>query len=127
MTNSLTVAEGLEDRMWVRGISGGLSVMIVAQYLSLWDWLEHIQLQKGEEDKVVWKWSENGIYSAKTAYRALHLGSRCESRSSYGLLTGVGFGPRIGGEGTTWMLGTFVGFATSDLKLASTCWSIADS
>ena len=62
--------------MWVRGISGGLSVMIVAQYLSLWDWLEHIQLQKGEEDKVVWKWSENGIYSAKTAYRALHLGSQ---------------------------------------------------
>ncbi|WVZ62402.1 hypothetical protein U9M48_012158 [Paspalum notatum var. saurae] len=73
--NSLTVAEGLMDRLWVRGISGGLSVTIVAQYLTLWERLERVQLHE-DEDKVVWKWAENGIYSAKTAYRALHLGSQ---------------------------------------------------
>ncbi|KAJ1281361.1 hypothetical protein BS78_04G300500 [Paspalum vaginatum] len=37
---------------------------------------EHIHLRDGEEDSVVWKWSEKGVYTANSAYRALHLSSQ---------------------------------------------------
>ncbi|KAJ1254358.1 hypothetical protein BS78_K077700 [Paspalum vaginatum] len=75
-SSSLTVAEGLLGRSWIRGIAGGLSVTILVQYLSLWERLEHEHLREEENDTVVWKWSENGVYTASSAYSALQLGSQ---------------------------------------------------
>lgn len=31
-------------------------------------------LQQGVEDKVIWKWSSSGLYSARSAYAALTMG-----------------------------------------------------
>ncbi|WVZ77498.1 hypothetical protein U9M48_025357 [Paspalum notatum var. saurae] len=72
---SLTVAEGLQDRLWIRGITGGLTVTIITEYLRLWTLLEEVQLQGDAEDRVIWKWSADGKYSTSSAYKALHLGS----------------------------------------------------
>lgn len=76
MARTLTVAEGLQARRWVRGISGGLTVQVIAEYIDLWDRLENFHLQPDVEDRVVWRWSTNGVYCARSAYRALHLGSQ---------------------------------------------------
>ncbi|WVZ88110.1 hypothetical protein U9M48_034662 [Paspalum notatum var. saurae] len=75
-TKTLTVAEGLQHRHWIRGIVGGLTVQVIAEYIELWDRLEGVHLHPITEDKVIWKWSENGVYSARSAYRALHLSSQ---------------------------------------------------
>ena len=73
--NSLTVADGFSGRAWVRGIVGGLTVTIIAEYLQVWRRLEGLQLHEGDEDQVIWKWSASGRYRTRSAYRALHLGS----------------------------------------------------
>ena len=65
-----TVAAGLENRSWVRQITGGITVPAVVEYLRLWDLLTTITLGTGE-DKLIWRWTADGIYSSKSAYRAL--------------------------------------------------------
>ncbi|WVZ75179.1 hypothetical protein U9M48_023261 [Paspalum notatum var. saurae] len=57
---SLTVAEGLNKRRWIRGIVGGLTVTVIAEYLRVWQRLEGLHLRKDVEDRVIWRWSGNG-------------------------------------------------------------------
>ena len=71
----LTVVEAMHDRQWVRGIQGGLSVTAIAEYLQLWSRLDNVQLQPAQDDQCIWRWTNNGQYSAKSAYLMLHQGS----------------------------------------------------
>ena len=71
----LTVAEAMHDRQWVRGIQGVLSVTAIAEYLQLWSRLDNVQLQPAQDDQRIWPWTNNGQYSAKSAYLMLHQGS----------------------------------------------------
>jgi len=65
----------MHDRQWVRGIQGGLSVTAIAEYLQLWSRLDNVQLQPAQDDQCIWRWTNNGQYSAKSAYLMLHQGS----------------------------------------------------
>jgi len=69
-----TVAAGLSARAWVRQISGGISSTAILDYLKLWDAMAQCQLGVGE-DSLIWRWTPDGQYSAKSAYRALLLPS----------------------------------------------------
>ncbi|WVZ96580.1 hypothetical protein U9M48_042197 [Paspalum notatum var. saurae] len=71
---SLTMAEGLNNRRWIRGIVGGLTVTVIAEYLRVWQRLEGLHLREDVEDRVIWRWSGSGQYCARSAYRALYLG-----------------------------------------------------
>jgi hypothetical protein len=69
-----TVAAGLEANSWARDIHGVLGVHEVGQYLCLWQAIAHTKLAI-DSDRLVWKWSPNGVYSAQSCYRALFHGS----------------------------------------------------
>lgn len=70
----LTVSQGLLNRNWTRTISGNLTLVMIAEYLDLWEATDAIVLND-QPDRTVWRWSPNGQYSAKSAYRALHTGT----------------------------------------------------
>lgn len=71
--NTLTVREGLNSRTWTRGITGALSASAIAEYLELWDRMQHVQLT--EADCTVWCWAPDGKYMAKSTYVMLHTGA----------------------------------------------------
>jgi hypothetical protein len=58
----------------VRSIYGGMSQIAVIEYLELWNTLQLFSL-KTQQDKLIWRWTPDGAYSAKSAYRMLHLGA----------------------------------------------------
>ncbi|WVZ85202.1 hypothetical protein U9M48_032152 [Paspalum notatum var. saurae] len=73
---TLTVAEGLTGARWIRGITSGLIVAVIEEYIELWAKLAHVTLREGVEDQVVWRWTTDGQYSAKSACLALHHGAQ---------------------------------------------------
>ncbi|KAJ1276687.1 hypothetical protein BS78_05G233700 [Paspalum vaginatum] len=72
----IQVGNGRRTLFWRAARRGGLTVQVIAEYINLWDRLEGFQLQPEVEDRVVWRWAENGVYCTRSAYRALHLGSQ---------------------------------------------------
>jgi hypothetical protein len=68
-----TVQHGLLDASWVRDIAGELSVNAVVQFLRMWVELRNVALGTGP-DIFRWKWTPNGSFSSKTAYRAFFFG-----------------------------------------------------
>ena len=66
--SGLSVADALRNQRWVRDVQGGISTMALMQYLRLWDLLLTIQLQPGEEDKLVWRLTKDGNFSTSSAY-----------------------------------------------------------
>ena len=73
-----TVAEGLPGRAWVRDIAGALSPAALIQYVELWRMLQSATLSAGP-DVLRWKWTESGVYSAKSCYLALFHGSTTDA------------------------------------------------
>lgn len=62
------------DRAWAKCIVGGLSTQAIIDFIHLWNTVSAIQLND-ETDKTIWRWSANGTYTTKSAYRMLHVGS----------------------------------------------------
>lgn len=59
----------LYQRRWVRDISGALTTSVLCEYVVLWEALEGINLQPRVADRFIWKWTQDGSYSA-----SLHIG-----------------------------------------------------
>jgi hypothetical protein len=74
IANRLTVAEALPGRHWVRTIGGGVTTPAAAEYLRLWHAVSGITLNENQ-DRMVWRWTLDGGFTVRSAYRALHLGS----------------------------------------------------
>lgn len=70
-----TVAQALSNRRWVTDIRGRLIVEVVMVYLLLWDQLDGVQLQQDTPDQYIWKLTQSGLYSSKSAYEAFFVGS----------------------------------------------------
>jgi hypothetical protein len=51
-----------------------MSPAAIAEFLELWAATEDIQLND-REDKLVWRWTGDGEYTAKSVYKMLHGGS----------------------------------------------------
>jgi hypothetical protein len=73
-----TVAQGLQGNSWARDIHGILGVHEIGQYLQLWMAIAHTTLTT-EPDRLVWKWTDSGSYTAKSCYLALFQGSTMSS------------------------------------------------
>lgn len=69
-----TVRQALTQRQWVRSITRGLSVVAITEYLHLWEATELIHLTD-QPDRLVWRWTQDGCYTAQSAYKMLYLGS----------------------------------------------------
>lgn len=72
---SSKVADALPNRAWVRQIVGGITVAAMREYLHVWDLVSQVHLTN-EDDRLVWRWANDGAYSSKSAYRALHMTSQ---------------------------------------------------
>jgi hypothetical protein len=70
---SRTVQSGLAAGAWVQDITGELSIAAVVQYLKLWHAVRDINVGDGA-DSFTWKWTANGQFSSRTAYRAFFFG-----------------------------------------------------
>nr|BAJ96734.1 predicted protein [Hordeum vulgare subsp. vulgare] len=71
---SRTVAEGIHGNAWARDIRGILGLQEIGQYLQLWLLVSHTTLSP-EPDKLTWKWTANGNYTARSCYQATFYGS----------------------------------------------------
>ena len=60
---SATVAQALTDDKWMRHFKRGLTSAALHQFL-LHGMVERTQLRPDMPDKVTWRWTENGAYSA---------------------------------------------------------------
>jgi hypothetical protein len=69
-----TVAMALPGRLWACSFSGGMSVQAIIDYLHLWHTIRDVELSD-QQDRVVWRWTPDGSYTAKSAYLMLHAGS----------------------------------------------------
>uniref|UniRef100_A0A8I6XKE9 Reverse transcriptase domain-containing protein n=1 Tax=Hordeum vulgare subsp. vulgare TaxID=112509 RepID=A0A8I6XKE9_HORVV len=69
-----TVAEGIAGNAWARDIRGVVGLQEIGQYLRTWQLVARINLSS-EPDKLIWKWTANSIYSARSCYRATFHGS----------------------------------------------------
>lgn len=71
-----TVAEDLQNDNWMRGLWRMNSAEELAEYVALWSLVQDIRLLQ-QEDVIVWRWTANGCYSAKSAYEVQFEGSYC--------------------------------------------------
>jgi hypothetical protein len=70
----LTVATTLESMRWVRDITGALTIIVLMQYVHLYQRLQATHLSPDMCDWLAWRLSANGVYNSCSAYAALHLG-----------------------------------------------------
>lgn len=47
----------------------------MASFVRFWDCVQEIQLSDEPTDQVIWRWTSNGQYTSKSAYRAHFNGS----------------------------------------------------
>lgn len=69
-----SVADGLRDNSWARVIHGVVGVQEVGEYLQLWLRVTGTILSD-EPDRLLWKWTASGEYTARSAYKATFHGS----------------------------------------------------
>jgi hypothetical protein len=72
--NNRTALEALTNRKWLIGIKGALTVGVFTDLLGLWGELQSIQLHPDKEDKHIFRFATDGIYSAKATYDGLFIG-----------------------------------------------------
>jgi hypothetical protein len=73
-----SIREGLANNAWVLDIAGELSVDATVQYLQLWDAVRAAAIVCDESfgsDVFRWKWSGDGSFSSRSAYRMLFHGT----------------------------------------------------
>ena len=68
------MAEGLAGNSWAHDIQGVLGLHEIGQYLLLWQAVCHT-IVTNEPDRLLWRWTTNGIYSARSCYAASFQGS----------------------------------------------------
>ena len=69
-----SVHDGPTDRAWIRDISGVLGPAATLQYIELWRLLRP-RLPSEASDRLIWRWTPSGMYTAMTCYSALFQGS----------------------------------------------------
>jgi hypothetical protein len=75
LINCRTVQEAIVSAKWISNIREALSVGVLSDYLQLCDLISGTELQPEVEDRHIFSIASNGVYSAKSAYEGLFLGS----------------------------------------------------
>jgi hypothetical protein len=71
-----SVKEELVNQNWNRGLWRMATADEMSEFVILWGLLQDVQLSN-QEDIIRWKWSRDGVYSAKSAYQVQFKGTYC--------------------------------------------------
>jgi hypothetical protein len=71
-----TVAADLQNQQWTRVLWRMNTAEQMAEFVILWDMVQQIRLSDAT-DSILWRWTGNGLYSSKSAYRVQFQGSYC--------------------------------------------------
>jgi hypothetical protein len=71
-----TVNKALNSNFWVSQVNTqeGFSVEYIVQFTNLWEMLHAIHFDPNVPDSISWKFTNDGSYSSKTAYKMQFLG-----------------------------------------------------
>lgn len=69
-----TVHDALQDRCWVKDITGGLTVQAVLVYLFIWEEVCHRSVDTGVEDRTLWERTADNNFTTTSTYHASFLG-----------------------------------------------------
>lgn len=70
-----TLHQAMQNNQWIRDITGPITVLVLVQYLRIWELLQEIELQQDREDIIRWRWTSSGQYMAKSAYQMFFCGN----------------------------------------------------
>nr|CAD40947.1 OSJNBa0027G07.11 [Oryza sativa Japonica Group] len=69
-----SLRQGKEDDAWVQDLKldsqSSITVDLVEQLVALWEAVRNVHLDVGEPDQITWKFTNNGHYTASSAYHA---------------------------------------------------------
>jgi hypothetical protein len=68
-----TVKEGLSN-IWLQECGHDLNEAPLAEFFTLWQMLAVVHLEPECEDALQWAWSDDGMYSSRSAHRSLFIG-----------------------------------------------------
>ena len=66
---NITVQKALQDNKWIEHINPVFSPTELHEYVLLWNDVQQVQLDESREDSIVWRWTADGEYTTKSAYR----------------------------------------------------------
>ncbi|PVH36439.1 hypothetical protein PAHAL_6G073800 [Panicum hallii] len=53
------VAQGLQEDVWIRDITGAVTVQVLLDYLLIWDLTRNVVLHSDVPDRLIWKWTSD--------------------------------------------------------------------
>ena len=71
----IMVKAAMTSDKWMRHFKADFPTEALVQFTRLWTSLLQVQLNEGIPDKLIWKWTANGSYSASSAYAAQFIGT----------------------------------------------------
>lgn len=65
------VQEAMQQGRWISDICHSLTIALLTEFFHIWGVLAQVppQLTDGVQDSIVWRWTTNGEYSAKSSYQ----------------------------------------------------------
>lgn len=60
--------------MWISDCGPDLEEPAWQEFFELWDRIAKVELDPTREDELKWGWEPDGIFSARSAYRAFFVG-----------------------------------------------------
>ena len=78
---SRTVKDGLAGA-WLLDCGPDLGEVALAEFFNLWRTLANVVLDPDKEDEFVWRWSREGVYTARSAYQTFFAGMTMASAST---------------------------------------------
>jgi len=76
-----TVAQALNEDVWVRDITGALTVQVILECFLIWDLTRDIQLAENTMDTLCWKWTSDRMFTTTSAYRSFFIGQHPVERA----------------------------------------------
>jgi hypothetical protein len=69
------LAKALHDGRWILDLRGRVTADSLSEFVDLWGHVQRVTLVHGIADSFVWRFSGNGVYSFKYAYRLQFAGA----------------------------------------------------
>lgn len=77
---NIRVQMALQENKWISHITSIQTAVEIHKYVLLWALVQQIELEDKREDSIVWRWTEDGEYTSKSAYRIQFQGTFCKLR-----------------------------------------------